>query len=58
MTNLHSLSSYQDGRVRVEFCKKCGAEGLKLLENCPQEIRKEFPQTFEKSLDEKKQTAK
>lgn len=50
MTKPHSLSSYQDGHVRVEFCKVCCAEGLKLFEDCPQKI--------EKSLDDKNQTAK
>lgn len=50
MTKIHSLSSYQDGLVRVEFCKVCGAEGLELLEDCPRKIiNKE-----EKTLDDKK----
>ena len=50
MTKARFLSSYQDGHVRVEFCKVCGAEGLELLEDCPRKIiNKE-----EKALDEKK----
>lgn len=54
MTKPHSLSSYQDGRVRVEFCEVCGAEGLELLDDCPRKIiNKE-----ENTLDEKKQDAK
>lgn len=54
MTKPHTLGHYQDGYVRVEFCRKCGAEGLKLLEDCPEKIIV----SDEKSLDEKKQTSK
>lgn len=54
MTKAHSLSSYQDGRVRVEFCRVCGAEGMELLEDCPRKIK----EPVEKALDEKNQTAK
>lgn len=50
MTKPHSLSSYRDGHVRVEFCKVCGAEGLELLEDCPRKIINKD----EKALDDKK----
>ena len=46
MTKQHDLAYYQDGYVRVAYCRKCSAEGLKLLEDCPQKI--------ENTLDEKK----
>ncbi len=50
MTKPHTPSFYLDGRLRVEFCKVCGAEGLELLEDCSRKIiNKE-----EKSLDDKK----
>lgn len=35
--------------LRVAYCRKCSAEGQKLLEDCPQKI--------EKALDEKKQNS-
>jgi len=38
VTKPHTRSSYQDGHVRVEFCKVCGAEGLELLDDCPRKI--------------------
>ncbi len=50
MTKRHVIDYYLDGYVTVAFCKICSAEGEKLLEDCPQKI--------EKTLDEKKQTAK
>lgn len=50
MTKQHELGYYQDGFVSVAYCKRCSAEGEKLLEDCPQ--------YSEKSLDEKKQTVK
>jgi len=54
VTKPHTRSSYQDGHVRVEFCKVCGAEGLELLEGCPRKIiHKE-----EKPLDDGNQPAK
>jgi len=31
----HTLGTYQDGFSRVEYCVKCGAEGLELLSECP-----------------------
>ncbi len=46
MTKQHDITYYQDGYVQVAYCKKCSAEGLKLLEDCPQKI--------ENTLDEKK----
>jgi len=46
MTKQHELAYYNDGHVKVAYCRKCSAEGLKLLEDCPQKI--------EKPLDEKK----
>lgn len=54
MTQIHDTSYYFDGRVRVEFCRDCGAEGLELLENCPRKIINKN----EKSLDVEKQTVK
>ena len=50
MTRLHDVAYYLDGHVQVAYCRKCSAEGEKLLEDCPQKI--------EKPLDEKKPTAK
>ena len=50
MTKPHTIGYYKDGNVSVAYCKICSAEGLKLLEDCPQKI--------ENPLDEKKQTAK
>jgi len=46
MTKQHELSYYDDNRVRVAYCKRCSAEGQKLLEDCPQKV--------ENTLDEKK----
>lgn len=46
MTKQHELAYYNDGNVKVAYCRKCSAEGLKLLEDCPQKI--------ENTLDEKK----
>lgn len=43
----HDIAYYQDGYVQVAYCRKCSAEGQKLLEDCPQKI--------ENTLDEKKQ---
>lgn len=57
MIKPHSPSSYQDGHVRVEFCKVCGAEGLKLLEDCPQKVTTD-QNYFKKVLDEKELTSK
>ena len=31
----HRLDYYLDNRVRVAFCKDCGAEGELLLSECP-----------------------
>lgn len=57
MTKQHDLGHYQDGRVSVAYCKRCSAEGEKLLEDCPQKII--INQNIsEKLLDEKKQTVK
>lgn len=50
MTKSHDLGHYQDGRVSVAYCKRCSAEGERLLEDCPQKIAK--------PLDEKKLPAK
>jgi len=47
MTKQHDVAYYKDGHVSVAYCKRCSAEGLKLLEDCPQKI--------ENALDEKKQ---
>ena len=38
MTTRHDIGHYMDGRVFVAFCKRCSAEGKKLLEDCPQKI--------------------
>jgi hypothetical protein len=46
MTKQHDLAHYKDGYVQVAYCKRCSAEGQKLLEDCPQKI--------ENPLDEKK----
>ena len=50
MAKQHDIDYYQDGRVSVAYCRKCSAEGEKLLEDCPQKI--------ENSLDEIKRAAK
>ncbi len=50
----HTLSHYQDGFVRVEFCVKCGAEGQELLDDCPKKVIN----CNEKPLDEKNETTK
>lgn len=34
MTKPHTPAHYQDGFVRVAFCRVCGAEGLRLLDDC------------------------
>lgn len=55
MTNkLHSIDYYLEGHVKVAFCKKCSAEGEKLLEPCPQKIS--LPDD-KNTLDEKKQNS-
>jgi hypothetical protein len=38
VTKAHTPDHYKDGFSMVAFCKVCGAEGLKLLEDCPQKI--------------------
>lgn len=38
MTKQHDIGHYLDGRVSVEFCKICSAEGEKLLDECLQKI--------------------
>ena len=38
MTKQHELAYYNDGHVKVAYCKKCSAEDLKLLEDCPQKV--------------------
>lgn len=50
MTKQHDVGYYEDNHVQVAYCRKCSAEGQKLLEDCPQKI--------ENALDEKKQTDK
>lgn len=50
MTKPHDIGYYLDVRVSVAYCKRCSAEGDKLLEDCPKKI--------EKPLDEKKLPAK
>lgn len=53
MTKQHALDYYLDGFVTVAYCKRCSAEGEKLLEDCPQKVV--LDQTIsEKSIDEKK----
>ncbi len=47
MTKVHILSSYKDGYNNVSFCKRCGAEGEKLIDVCPGKV-----------LDDKKSNAK
>ena len=46
MTKQHDIAYYKDEHVQVAYCRKCSAEGQKLLEDCPQKI--------ENTLDEKK----
>jgi hypothetical protein len=56
MTKLHDLAQYHDGFVLVPYCKRCSAEGEKLLEDCPQKVI--LTQNIsEKPLDEKKQNS-
>jgi hypothetical protein len=50
----HTIDYYKDGQMSIPFCKICSAEGLKLFEDCPQKVGS----LEQKSLDEKKQTAK
>lgn len=38
MTKAHTPSHYKDGYSMVAFCKVCGAEGLRLLDDCPKEV--------------------
>jgi hypothetical protein len=54
VTRLHKLGNYRDGFKVIEYCVVCSAEGDKLAEDCPGN----FPKLDEKSLDEKKPTAK
>ncbi len=54
MTKRHTIAYYNDGNVNVAYCKICSAEGLKLLEDCPQK----FEVTNKKFLDDKEQTVK
>lgn len=64
MTKPHDIGYYLDGRMSVAFCKRCSAEGDKLLEDCPQIVfapsdSMKIIDDFENySLDEKKQTSK
>lgn len=51
MTKHHTPDHYQDGFVRVAFCNVCGAEGLRLLEDCQGTI----PMTI--SLEQRKMAA-
>lgn len=57
MTKPHDLGYYQDGHVSVAYCKRCSAEGEKLLEACPQKVSSE-PDISRFTLDEKKLPAK
>ena len=57
MTKPHTLAYYMDGQQRVEFCKVCSAEGFALYEDCPGKTENSISHE-QKSLDEKKQTAK
>ena len=36
MTKPHTIGYYHDGMISVAYCKLCSAEGLELLEDCPQ----------------------
>lgn len=53
MTKQHDLGYYQDGRALVVYCKRCSAEGDKLLEACPQKVSLD-QNIFKNTLDEKK----
>lgn len=58
MTKQHVIAYYLDGHVQVAYCKKCSAEGQKLLEDCPQKVTdpdKINEDFFDLMLDEKKQ---
>lgn len=64
MTKQHDIGYYDDNHVQVVYCRKCSAEGQKLLEDCPQKvlsladpdkINEDF---LNYTLDEKKQTDK
>lgn len=56
MTKQHALDYYLDGFVTVAYCKRCSAEGEKLLEDCPQKIIA-IQNIFKSTLDEKKQNS-
>jgi len=55
MTKQHVIAYYLDGHVQVAYCKKCSAEGQKLLEDCPQKVLPINEDFFDLLLDEKKQ---
>jgi len=55
MTKQHVIAYYPDGHVQVAYCKKCSAEGQKLLEDCPQKVLPINEDFFDLLLDEKKQ---
>lgn len=55
MTKAHTPGQYKDGHSMVAFCKVCGAEGLRLLEDCPKEVVHTIDS---KPIDVTKQTAK
>ena len=55
MIKPHVLAYYEDGRVQVAYCRKCSAEGGKLLEDCPQKI---VTPKCDNPLDEKDKPAK
>jgi hypothetical protein len=58
VTKPHTPAHYLDGFVRVAFCKVCGAEGLKLLDDCQGNVIHTFEgkdlgtTNFNKALDE------
>lgn len=64
MTKPHTPAHYLDGFVRVAFCQVCGAEGLRLLDDCPNEVVHTFSvedletKQFDLGLDANNQTAK
>ena len=57
MTKAHTPGQYKDGHSMVAFCKVCGAEGLQLLEDCPDKIIHTFA-AEELPIDLMKQTDK
>lgn len=64
MTKPHTPAHYKDGFVSVAFCKVCGAEGLRLLDDCQGNVIHTFsvedvePKEFDLGVDANNQTVK